>query len=316
MFTNILVPIDGSEFSEQAVAYAIGAARRAHATIHLVRVHRPTQPPRLETPWLLDPVAEAGLQREERDYLERIAELPRASGIAVRVAVVDGPVVEALARYIEDTMIDLVVMTTHGRGGLSRIWLGSVADSLVRAVDVPMLLMRPQATMESAYGRSFAVDKIVLPLDGTEESERMLEHAIEFGSLSAARYSLVQVVAPPVQATAMAAGIGVDGWTNEAVEQLRQEAITSLNRVADRMRARGLVVDTAVVMQFQAASGILEHAVEAAADVIAMATHGRTGWPRIMLGSVADKVLRGSPVPLLLLPPARARAADAALLAS
>jgi nucleotide-binding universal stress UspA family protein len=96
---------------------------------------------------------------------------------------------------------------------------------------------------------------------------------------------------------------------------VRADAAASLERIAADLRARGLIVDTAVVMQSQTAAGILEHSVERGADLIAMATHGRTGWPRIMLGSVADKVLRGSNVPLLLLPPQR-RTADPARLAS
>lgn len=312
MFSHILVPLDGSGFSEQAVAYALGAARRAGATIHFVRVHTPTEGQNVVQPWHLDPVAEAHQWREERTYLERVAELPRASGLRVRLAVLDGTVVDALASYSKHVGIDLVVMTTHGRGGLSRIWLGSVADSLVRSVDIPILVLRPRNAKVSAFGPQFGVDHIVIPVDGTDESERMLEHAIEFGQLTGARYSLVQVVAPPIQSTpAFVMPVGSDDF-----EQVREQAETSLNRVAQSMRARGLVVQTTVVVQTQAAAGILEHSAECRGDLIAMATHGRTGWPRLMLGSVADKVLRGSSVPLLLLPPARSRAASETRLAS
>lgn len=306
MFSHIMVPLDGSGFSEQAVAYALGAARRAGATIHFVRVHAPTAPPNSATPWLLDPVAEADRWREERTYLERAAELPRASGLRVRLAVLDGTVVDALSCYIKHAGIDLVVMTTHGRGGLSRIWLGSVADSLVRSVDIPILLLRPRNAKVSAFGPQFGLDHIVIPVDGTEASERMIEHAIEFGRLAGARYSLVQVVAPPIQSTP---SFEMPAWSDD-FEQVRAQAEASLERIAQNMRARGLIVHTTVVVQTQAAAGILEHSAESRGDLIAMATHGRTGWPRMVLGSVADKVLRGSDVPLLLLPPERTVAAE------
>src|SRR5688500_16609867 len=143
MLERILLPLDGSLFSEQALHVAARIAWRANAELHLVKV-RPLATGLLSA----DPQAAAAtLQREsagDREYLERVAARLRAPGRRVHTNVLTGTPTIALSGYVTDTQIDLVVMTTHGRGGLSRAWLGSVADRLVRTTSVPVLLLRPR----------------------------------------------------------------------------------------------------------------------------------------------------------------------------
>jgi nucleotide-binding universal stress UspA family protein len=206
---------------------------------------------------------------------------------------------EALEQYVEQMNIDLVIMTTHGRGGLSRVWLGSVADTLVRNIDVPVLLLRSASVELRGFGPQFSVTNILVPVDGTGFSENVIEQALALGSLLNARYTLVQVVAPPIMAALESAPRSIDA----EFDVLRAHTLASLEQLADRMRARGAEVSTAVVVQPQAAAGILEYAIECRADLIAMATHGRTGWTRMALGSVADKVMRATQMPLLLMRP-------------
>jgi nucleotide-binding universal stress UspA family protein len=300
MYQQIMVPLDGSSFSGQALSYALGAARRMNATVHFVRVHKPTEALLSPaTPWLVDTVAGAQQRPAEQQYLQLLAALPRASGLRIETALLEGQVTAALERYVSLMNIDLVVMTTHGRGGLSRVWLGSVADTLVRNVDVPVLLLRPtQATRE--YGPEFSLNHILIPVDGTAFSECVIEQAMEIGSLTNARYTLVHVVAPPVSAGASPASAGA---ADMEFALLRAHARAELEQLATQMRERGVQVDTAVVVQSQSAAGILESAVETQADLIAMATHARAGWTRMALGSVADKVLRATHTPLLLMRP-------------
>ncbi|HSL71468.1 MAG TPA: universal stress protein, partial [Longimicrobiales bacterium] len=207
----------------------------------------------------------------------------------------------ALEAYVREAGIELIVMTTHGRGGLSRAWLGSVADSLVRSINVPVLLFRPRGD-DAAEARAFRLRHILIPVDGSDLSEHVIDHAIWLGRLTGARYTLMQVVAPPfgVPATDV---IPVAPLAPQDVESLRSLATAYLEQVANRLRGDGLQVDTVVVVQTQSAPGILEEALQCGADLIAMATHGRGGWQRVALGSVADKVLRGTSVPLLILRP-------------
>jgi nucleotide-binding universal stress UspA family protein len=297
MPNKIMVPLDGSAFSEQAVEYAVGAARLSGAALHFVRVHGSTLAPDPSRPWGTDAAADQALRDNELAYLDRFSFTPRAAGLAVRIVLLTGPVVDALADYVVSEGITQVIMTTHGRGGLSRVWLGSVADSLVRRVDVPVVLLRPRQDTR-LHGTPFSAGHIVLPVDGSEWSERVVNYAVTLGELSGARYSLVHVMAPPIAAVPGAEIIAV-----EDLAEFRANAVASLEKLANAMRAKGLDVETSVVMQTQIASGIVEYALECGADMIAMATHGRRGWARVMLGSVADKVLRSSHVPLMLLPP-------------
>jgi nucleotide-binding universal stress UspA family protein len=295
MTASSLVPLDGSAFSEQSVQYALGAARRSGACVHFVRVHAPVAPPDPTLPWVMDAAADAAAREQELAYLERFAGVPRACGIDVRTAVLTGLVTDALAEYVRQQSIGRIIMTTHGRGGLSRVWLGSVADSLVRMVDIPVVLLRPR-TDHSRGGPAFAADHVVLPVDGSEWSERVVEHAVALGTLTGARYTLLHVMAPPL-------GNATEEAASDDLAEFRASASASLEVLADRLRKRGLTVQTSVAIQSQVAAGIVEYSLECGADLIAMATHSRRGWARVMLGSVADKVLRSTHVPLMLLPP-------------
>jgi nucleotide-binding universal stress UspA family protein len=198
----------------------------------------------------------------------------------------------------------LIVMSTHGRGGLTRLWLGSVADALIRLTAAPVLLFRPRAVQPN-FGPAFNVQRILIPIDGSEQSARMIEYAVELGHLATAEYCLLQVVTPPVQV----AGITLPSETS--VQQLREDALLRMSEIADRMRGRGHQVETAVLFDTDVVHGILDHARAWKPDLIAMTTNARAGWSRVMAGSVADKVLRLSQLPVLLLPPNRA-AAEAA----
>jgi nucleotide-binding universal stress UspA family protein len=297
MYKRILVPLDGSPFSQQALAYALGIAHRANATLHFVRVLTTpvAEPP---APHVLDSARNGRFPKAELGHLEELATLPRACGVDIRTAVLHGPIVEAIETYVEEAKIDLVIMTTHGRGGLSRMWLGSVADALVRNLDVPVLLLR--SVCRNDYGTGFGVRHIVIPVDGSSWSEHAIDHAVNIGGLTDARYTLVQIVAPPVS---LRNGLTSTRARDVALERLRAKTIACLDKVADRIRARGCEVNTAVIVQTQSAAGILEYAMECRADLIVMATHGYSGWTRMAIGSVADKVLRGTQVPLLLTRP-------------
>ncbi len=305
MKPQVLVPLDGSLFSEQALPYACEIARRMGGGLELVMVHR--IPIAWASEYGVTPLEseEMGdqVRASELIYLTRVAEgLRQGQCIDVEITLLDGPVALAVKGYARQNAPALVVMTTHGRGGISRAWLGSVADELVRSINIPTLLVRPQRTEATAADTTFTLDHILIPLDGSELSEGIIECALELGSLTGARYTLMQVVAPAVSYPMLDTVLmPPPAPANE--QQLRANAEAYLATIARRLRARGFTVDTSVVVQTQCAPGILEQALADDVDLIAMATHGRTGLKRLALGSVADKVLRGTFVPLLLLRP-------------
>ncbi len=307
MYQSVLVPLDGSPSAELAVPIAQGIARRTNGSVHLVHVHVPLSTagaPRTATmPFYGDWDVEA--KEHEEAYLtafrQRLTSQPE---VTVDHRVEEGSVVETLVRSAEELRAELVVMTTHGRGPLARAWLGSVADGVARRSSIPVMLLRPTADPEPLGERLFRT--ILVPLDGSPLAEQVLTPAIGLGTLVGARYTLVRVVSP-LLVTGYAPtpeGMLTDAAYGPELDVLIQDAEAYLEETTSGLRARGLAVETEVVAETQPALGILEYARESAADLIAMATHGRTGFSRLLLGSVADKVLRGTSAPVLLLRPA------------
>lgn len=303
MLRSILVPLDGSTFAEHALPYALMLARQYGARLRLVQVHEPPVPieyaAELPTAFYED---EAVREREWQALQALATSLARDWGVTVMPRRRDGEPVAALAREVVDGDADLVVMSTHGRGPLARAWLGSVADGLLRAVRVPLLLVRPRGeAVERAPRAPFR--SILVPLDGSSLSERVLEHAVSLAGRSHARLTLLRTIPVSVPSPAPLAYAGGGVAESEAVvEQLRVEARHALERVAARL---GVVTECVVAPAASPAAGILDHAAREDVDLIAMSTHGYGGFTRLIHGSVADKVIRGASTPVLVVRPER-----------
>lgn len=294
MYASILVPLDGSRFAEEAIPHAIDLVRRSGARLHLVTVRTPTAA-------LLAGLAgrhgEPGAADPEQRYLDRICErLCDELGESVSFSLLDPPVADALNNYAEEHGNDLIVMTTHGRSGLSRAWLGSVADALIRRATVPVLLFRPGMEQQSTSFRH-----ILVPLDGSAESETAVPRALELGQLTGARLTFLRIVQMPflMEGLTSAELLRVDA---DELDRRRGDAERYLYTLAGRMNG-GTDVRTTTLLHERPADAILAHARDCDADLIAMATRGLGGWKRMVLGSVADKVLRGAEQPVLLYHP-------------
>ena len=298
-FPTVLVPLDGSGFAEQALPVAAAIARRTGATLHLATVQVPMA---VLAPGAEEFAVDANVDRELREQLQAyLASTARAistpHGLDVTSAVLDGLPADALAHYARAQHVALIVMTTHGHGGFSRLWLGSVADRLLRRVTVPVLLLRPREEPPQAEFR-----RILVALDGSSESEGVVEPAVALGSSARnAHYTLIQVVEPPVALItrmAMHPAHLRPHWR----EHQENCARSYLERVANRLRARGLAVTTQVLSARGAGEQIVKCAHAAAADLVAVGTRGSRGLERMLLGSVADKVVRGATQPVLVVP--------------
>jgi nucleotide-binding universal stress UspA family protein len=296
MTMQILVPLDGSDFSEQAIASAYKIAQLNRASVHLVRV---LVAPRVVASemGLIDGGIDPDWEFAD-DYLAQQA--GRAPlGIQTRCVTLTGPVVKSLTAYVASAGIDLIVMTTHGRTGLGRAWMGSVADGLLRSVKVPVLLLRPQQGDDGPEVELFHARRVLIPLDGSQLAEQAIESAVELGWLTGAHYTLLHVVTPSPPGGYPA--LVTEPLDVSEIERLRAESLEYLEGVAERLRGLGLFVDTVVVTHPSTEAGIVQEAIACDADMIAMVTHGRGGWKRFVLGSVAQGVLHRSPVPVLVL---------------
>jgi nucleotide-binding universal stress UspA family protein len=301
MYRSLLVPLDGSQFGEHALPLARAIACQTGATLHLVHVHVITVPISVDAIPVFDEALDAQDRAREQAYLDTLARrLSNNGAVRVTTAVLDDPVAGALQTYAAAHDVDLVVMTTHGRGAFSRFWLGSVADTLVRCAPMPILLLRPRETPPDLEQMP-EIKHILVPLDGSALAERILPPATALGALTNAAFTLLHVIALDA-----VAGYAMD-WPivrSEAgtLAARRAAAQTYLDRVAERLGAQSLAVHTAVIGG-QPAPAILEYAGDHAIDLIALATHGRSGAARILLGSIADKIVRGATTPVLLYRP-------------
>jgi nucleotide-binding universal stress UspA family protein len=297
MYRTILVPLDGSAFGEHALPLALSIARQSAASIQLVHVHTP-QANRIDVAPVTQP---HGLSRDRAiRYLTELAEcLSPKWEVSISIVVLDGLAVDELHTHAIAAGADLVVMTTHGYGPLSRMWMGSVADTLVRRLPMPIILTRPHQEaldlLEQVRDRPFG--HILIPLDGSPLAEQALEPALAVGALMSARYTLLQALNPPVIGYAPAAYAA--RLDEQMLEQWQAEAQVYLEQIAAGLRARGHQASTQVSVA-PPAIAILDYAHDHSVDLIALATHGRGGLTRLLLGSVADKVVRGAGTPVLL----------------
>jgi nucleotide-binding universal stress UspA family protein len=317
MFKKILVPLDQSSLAEQALGPAGAIAHASDGEVSLVLAHpmAPFDGSRLSE-WsdTKDPA--------EVVYLRRIVdEMARGARIVVGSAVATGAPVDAIRRRARDVGADLIVMTSHGRTGFSRAWLGSVADGVVRNASVPVLMLRATSD-ENALGHGQAMPlfhRILVPLDGSTTSASVLPAAAAMAQCSDAVLVLLRVVAPihiymvdpqvPAYATPIEDPDATTLAANEAEDDLSTLA-------ASLEHEYSIKAETVVEISGRTAEAILEVAKRCTADLIAMTTHGR-GATRLVLGSVADKVIRGGHLPMLLYhPSATARIAAPAAFAA
>jgi nucleotide-binding universal stress UspA family protein len=316
MFRTILTLLDGSPFGEHALPLALSIARRAGAGLKLLHVVPSPASLYSESPLFLENSDLTGYVRERQHaagwaYLDGVIRRLPAPPAGLTRLVAEGDVRDVIRAQAEAMNADLVVLTTHGRGPLGRFWLGAVADELVRTLSMPVLLARPQEAAAD-FGREPVLKRILLPLDGSPFAEQVIEPAVALGALTGAEFLLLRVVRPAVltEYAPEGAGLGQLSWGLEQLDAVQKhlyaEAEKYLEETAARLRARSLAVRTRVAVEEQPAVAILDEAQKDDADLIALATHGRRGLSRLFLGSVADKVVRGGRLPVLLVRPKEA----------
>jgi nucleotide-binding universal stress UspA family protein len=309
MYRSLLVPLDGSAAAEHALPIALSLARRFAAALKIIHVHVPT--------WgvygeggVYDPLLDREIREGMQAYLDRIVQrISTSTDISLSSAVLEGLVPGAIQRHATESGVDLVVMTTQGRSPAARFWLGSVADRLVRQSAIPILLVRPREeevdlTRETKFGH------VLVPLDGSPLAEQILDPAIAIAAVTSAKITLLVVAhqfTPDDDAPDSGRGSGIRPellkQLQEADRQERASAEKYLNELVERLKTRSLRVETRVVSHVQPATAILNEASDQGIDLIALATHGRGGLRRVLLGSVADKVLRGATTPVLVYRP-------------
>ena len=286
---RILVPLYGSPRAEQALDFAKAIAKTFGAHITLLAVLR-SKAAREQIPPELEP-----LRREKEAYLGGIAKALQKEGITADYRVEVGPIVETIDRVATNEGVDLLAMTTQSRNPIHYWMLGSKASKILQRVNIPMLVIHPKEG-EKPQPR---FERILVALDGSEYSERVLAYVLALAPKFKSTVTLVSVPEIPDPA--------LYGSTADLVAQLRAQAEREthdyLERVATVLRAHGLQVNVVVAGGGDIPSqAIISTAEHINADLITMATHGRGGLDRILIGSTTERVIQGTDRPLFLLP--------------
>lgn len=285
MAGSILVPLDGSTFGEHALPLAMMMAKRLDAPLNLMHVHS-----------LLDATfadlevlcvdSEQKMRTREEGYLHAIQkQVQDRLSVPVTVCCVGGDVpggeVAAVVREQAESLgASWVVVTTHARGLMGRLWFGSTTDELIRSLSIPLIAVHgskeaPDLTAEQR------IRHMLIPLDGTPLVEAILESAVAFAKAMDADMTLLRVV---------------------AAATLQNAASVYLETVAGPLRQDGLRVHTQINVAAQPGIAILA-AAKPPIDLIAIEKHGRSGVSSLLLGSITEKVICGSHLPILVKKP-------------
>lgn len=280
--STIMIPLDGSPLAEEALAYGQKVAERAGARLHLVRV--------------VAPESSTTTDRLAKDYLERV---PAHGSVPATSEVRIGDPADQILAAAAQLPNPMIVMTTHGRSGMGRWLIGSVADRVVRGGEAPVLVLR--SGVERPHPAT--VHDVIVPLDGSPLAERALPLAETLAQLLAAKLTLVRVA----DTTELLSGIGmaVAPLSADVLEQLIRDMTDDtahyLEPLAGQVRVDGVEVGTAALAGVPT-DQLLGQMRQMPSAMVVMATHGRGGVRRLVLGSVAERLLRLGQTPIVMVP--------------
>ena len=297
MYSKILIPLDGSNVAEKVLPYARYLAGQYKTPIELLAVvdigeiasHMVSDKARF-----LDTIIEDGV-RHLTEYLRGVATTFAAGNVSCTVE--RGKPEEAIIAKAETEKATLVMMATHGRSGMNRFLIGSVAEKVLRGTSNPVLLVR--STEEAKSAGEARLGSIIVPLDGSKLAEGVLPTVVNLAKKLDLQVELFRAYHIPYNVYAGDEGFYA-GHYNELLESARQEAREYLDKKSSELREAGVTKLTCVTKEGFAGDQIIALGRKTADNLIAMSSHGRSGVRRWMLGSVAEAVVRHSDDPVLI----------------
>lgn len=298
MYRNIMVPVDGSSFSREAVLHGLRIASRCGASLRLVRVA-------VSSIGLGGPDGYAmeneGIRQQRAEALADLYSIANEcrshTTVNVTASLETGPVVDALVGYARRHEVDLIVMRSHVRRGIARVWFGSVADQLIKESSIPVLVVRPPS-IGTALESGFQVKRILVPLDGSPLAEQSLDSAVSVARTDGSALTLLRVVTN---------GRREPGVLESDIGPASAAEVAAANAYLDSLLTspeyRSIPITRRVVVAKDVATAILTLAETSETDLIAIATRGRNAIARAAGGSVADVVMRESTTSVLVVHP-------------
>ena len=305
MYKRIMVPLDGSEFSERVLPVAgrlAGDLELPVVLLHAIEPEHPSISQSLnERLYYVHSAHHRGLHA--RAYAEPVRTRLMEAGLSVSITIPQGDPGDAIVEEANKEPGTLITMSSHGRSGAFRWWTGSVADRVLHRTASPLLMIRPKdrrgAAAEGKFGR------IVVPLDGSGFAEQALPHASHLGKAMDLVVELARAI-PSIEEYNSLANLGPDNMVRQAPtyaeyrDVVEKDAKDYLIGMARRLEKDGVKAEWRVLYG-PAAAAIIDHSVATEDALLVMTTHGRSGVARMVLGSVAERVVRQSGEPVLLI---------------
>jgi nucleotide-binding universal stress UspA family protein len=282
MYEKVLIPLDGSEDSEMVLPYVEELARRLHSEVEIVGVYSKH---------------EHTSERLFKNYLNELVNQLNSKELRSRAVFLYGNAAEEILSYLNDSDTSLIGMATRGRSGITRWVLGSVAEKVLRGSSKPLLLVSEKHSKVRAEEKPM-FQRVLVPLDGSALGATVLPWAKELARRAKAKLFLLYVILSPDKI------IGVSHYAisfeKQLIEILRKQGREYITGVATELQREKIDFQYDLITGMPADT-ILDYAKENDIDLIAMSTHGQTGVGRFILGSVADKVVHVSDLPVLLI---------------
>ena len=284
MFETILLPTDGSDGATVAFDHVLNIAAAHDATVHLLNVADTTRDSVIQ---VQGDVIDA-LEQEGKQIVRDTADRAHQRGITTVTEVLQGEPYSTILDYAELRDVDVIAMPTHGRQGLARLLLGSTTERVVRRADVPVLTVRPDSDVTATY----PYESVLVPTDGSDCANEALETSVDVASEEAADLHLLSVVD--------VTSLGVDVRIQMQVQFLEENATEIVEDATEFATDASLEsVSGSVALGTSVHGKILSYIHEHDVDLVVLGTHGRTRFDRYMLGSVTEKLVRTSPIPVL-----------------
>lgn len=296
---RILVPLDQSDLSKQAVPYALAVAKPGDKLVFLHAVPLPDISPVL----LPKPISLTDLSRELHEaaaesFEQMLAAITVPEGVTVKTLIVDGPPADEIVHHSTTAGTAMVVMTTAGRGAVGRLTYGSVADRVARTSPVPVLMVRANPDAPTDPSIAAEIRRLIVPLDGSARAHQALPKAGSLAKHLGVPVLLVSVNEAERMSLIYGSAFSAAAYA-EIAENAERQLEEMLQKAADELTTQGVETSTKVLM------GATAYAIDSLTDygdIIVMTSHGRSGVRRWLLGSVAEQLIRTAHVPVLLVP--------------
>ena len=309
MYRRMLVPLDGSKLAEEAFPYAQELAGRLDLDLHFLHVRTPLEPSISQI--YLDEMAESVRQQSEKIQAKTVGKTAIRS-IEVRSKVVAGYPSEEILKYAEENTIDVILMATHGAGGVRRWALGSVAYQVLHSSKIPVWLIRSGLPKEIVYDQ-LPHRTILVPLDGSKLAESALLHAEAIAKQRGANVVdilLLSVYAPSIYPAIYyfqtdyppKVPLKYADYVQQEIDQAKERCEKYLKNVANQLISDGMKVKTEAITG-DVSDQIIEYANKNPAQLIVMASHGHSGINHLAFGSVAEKILLQTNTPIFMVIP-------------